>query len=152
MRFSRRQPTAAVVGILAIICSITAWAQSGEDAAIAHALDAFKGALLSGDGAPLEAVLAPELSYGHSNGQTQTRQEFIDTVVSRTLVPKYIELSDRRVIVVGDDAIVRYNFTAEAVQAGKTIPIRIGVMEVWQRRGGNWAMFAHQAYPRVASN
>lgn len=49
--------------------------------------------------------------------------------------------------VVGDDAIVRYNLTVEAAdRAGQTIPIRIGVMEVWQKRVGNWTMFAHQAY------
>jgi hypothetical protein len=69
------------------------------------------------------------------------------------LVPKSIDLSDHRVTVVGDDAIVRYNFTAEAVnRVGQTIPIRIGVMEVWQKRGGNWAMLAHQAYPRATPN
>jgi ketosteroid isomerase-like protein len=153
MRFSRRQTTAAAVGVFAIIAALPAWAQSGEEAAVTHAVDAFRQAMLAVDSAQLEALLAPELSWGHSAGQIQNRQEFIETLVSGTLVPKSIELSDRSVIVVGDDAIVRHNFTAEAVnRAGQTIPIRIGMMEVWQKRGGNWVMFAHQAYPRPKPN
>jgi ketosteroid isomerase-like protein len=150
---SRYGRTAAAVGFLAIATNVSAWTQSGEEAAVARAVDAFRGALLSGDSAQLQALFAPELSYGHSDGQVQNRQEFIDTRASGTLVPKSIELSDRRVTAVGDDAIVRYNFTADAVnRAGQAIPIRIGVMEVWQKRGGNWVMLAHQAYPRAKPN
>jgi ketosteroid isomerase-like protein len=65
------------------------------------------------------------------------------------MVPKTIDLSDRRITVVGDNAIVRHNFTAEAVNGvGQTVPVRIGMMQVWQKRGGDWVLLAHQAYPR----
>jgi ketosteroid isomerase-like protein len=150
---SRYGKTAAAFVFLAIATNVSAWAQSGEEAAVARAVEAFRRALLSGDSAQLEMLFAPELSYGHSDGQVQNRQEFIDTRAAGTLVPKFIDLSDHRVAVVGDDSIVRYNFTAEAVnRAGKTIPIRIGVMEIWQKRGGDWVMLAHQAYPRATPN
>ena len=69
------------------------------------------------------------------------------------MVPRTIDLADRRVAVVGDNAIVRHNFTAEAVnRAGQTVPVRIGMMQVWQKRSGNWVLLAHQAYPRPAQN
>jgi|SRR4051794_2272404 ketosteroid isomerase-like protein len=149
MRLSRRQTTAAAVGILAIIAVPPAWAQSGEEAAVTHAVDALRRAMLSADRAQLEALLAPELSYGHSSGKIENRQEFVDNFLSGSLMPRSIELSERRVTVVGNDAIVRHNFTAEAVnKAGQVMPIRIGMMEVWQKRGGNWVLLAHQAYPR----
>ena len=113
-------------------------------------MDTFGLALLSGDSSQLKALFAPELNYGHSDGQVQNRKEFIDTRASGTFVPNSIELSDRHITVVVVDTIVRYNFTADAVnRAGQHIPIRIGVMEVWQKRDGNWVMFAHQAYPRA---
>jgi ketosteroid isomerase-like protein len=146
-RFGR---TVAAVGFLAIATNVSAWALSGDEAAVDLAVDTFGRALLSGNSSQLEALFAPELIYGHSDGQVQTGKELIDTRASGTLVPKSIDLSDRHITVVGDDAIVRYNFTAEAVnRAGQNIPIRIGVMEVWQKRVGNWVMFAHQAYPRA---
>jgi len=153
MRISRRQTTAAAVGALVTIAALPTWAQPGEEAAVTNAVDAFRRAMLSVDKARLEALLAPELSYGHSSGKVENRQEFIDTLVSGTLVPRSIELSDRRVTIIGNDAIVRHNFTAEAVnKAGQVVPIRIGMMEVWQKRGGNWVMLAHQVYPRPTSS
>ena len=151
MRLTRRQATAATVAALATVAAPPAGAQPGDEAAVARAVDAFRGALLSYDRAQLEALLAPELSYGHSSGKVESRQEFIDGIMSRSLAPRSIELSDRRVTVVGHDAIVRHNFTADAVdKAGQAVPIRIGVMEVWQKRGDDWVMLAHQAYPRRA--
>jgi ketosteroid isomerase-like protein len=113
-------------------------------------VDAFKSAYLAVDRAQLEALLAPELSYGHATGEVETRQQFVDRLAPGVGVPRSIELSDRRVTLVGDDATVRHNFTAEAVnRTGQPVPIRISVMEVWQKRGGNWVMLAHQAYPRL---
>ena len=149
MRLARRQTIAATVAVLAATVPFSAGAQSGDEAAVTRAVDAFKSAYLAVDKAQLEALLAPELSYGHATGEVETRQQFVDRLVSGVGVPKSIELSDRRVTIAGDNAIVRHNFAAEAVnRAGQPVPIRISVMEVWQKRGGNWVMLAHQAYPR----
>jgi len=149
MRFSRRNVAAAAAGIAILIAVPSARAQPGEEAAVTRAVDAFKDALLTSDKATLEALLAPEASYGHSSSAVENRQQFIETIMAGTLVPKWIELSERQVTIVGNDAIVRHNFTAEAAnKAGQTIPIRIGLMEVWQKRGNNWMLLAHQAYPR----
>jgi len=148
MRLSRHN-IATAAGIAVLLAVPFAWAQSGEEAAVTRAVDAFKNALLSSDKTTLEALLAPEASYGHSSGTVENRQQFVESVMAGTLVPKWIELSERQVTIVGNDAIVRHNFTAEAAnKAGQTIPIRVGLMEVWQKRGNNWVLLAHQAYPR----
>lgn len=153
MRLSRRHSAAAAVGTLATVVALPAWVQPGEEAAVIHAVDALVRAMIAADRAQLEAVTAPELSYGHSSGQIENRQQFVDGVMSRDLVAKSIDLSDRRVTVVGDDAIVRHNFTADPVNRdGKTVQVRIGQMKVWQKRGGNWVLLAHQAYPRPTQN
>jgi hypothetical protein len=147
MRVLPRFTTAAASAILVLVVVLPARAQSGEEAAVARAVDAFRQAGLSADSIQFGALLAPELSYGHSNGVVQNKPELIELAM-HTLVAKSIDLSDRHVNVVGDDAIVRHTFTAELVnRKGETIPVHIGVMEVWQKRDGNWVMFAHQAYP-----
>jgi ketosteroid isomerase-like protein len=149
MRLSRRQTTAAAVGSLVAIAARPALAQSGEEAAVTRAVDALFNAMKAADPAQLEAITAPELSWGHSSGRVENRQEFLQSYVDRIMVPKTIDLADRRVAVVGDNAIVRHNFTAEAVnRAGQTVPVRIGMMQVWQKRDGNWVLLAHQAFPR----
>jgi ketosteroid isomerase-like protein len=103
------------------------------------------------DKAQLEAITAPELSWGHSSGRVENQQEWVQSFVDRVLVPKSFILSDRRVSVVGDYAIARHNFTAEAEnREGRTVPVRIGMMQVWQKRGGNWVLVAQQNYSRPA--
>ncbi len=147
---SRCRALATAVGFLA---AVPASAQSGEEAAVTRAVDALIRAMIAADKAQLEAVTAPELSYGHSSGQIENRQQFVDGVLSRSLVAKSIDLSDRRVTIVGNDAIVRHNFTADPVnREGQTVRVRIGQMQVWQKRGGDWLLLAHQAYPRPMQN
>ncbi len=155
MRLSRRRATAVAVACLAAIAAaIPVRAQSGEEAAaVARAVDALSRAMIAADKAQLEAVTAPELSYGHSSGRVENRQEFVDGLLSGNMVPRRIDLSERRVAVVGDEAIARHNFTAEAqTRAGQVVPVRIGVMQVWKNQGGEWKLLAHQAYPRPAPN
>ena len=151
MHLSRRQTTAAAVGALVTIAVFPTWAQSGEEAAVTRAVDALSHAMIAVDKAQLEALTAPELSYGHSSGVIENQQAFVDGLMSRNMVPKSIELSDRHVTIVGDTAIVRHNFTAEAEnKAGQVVPVRIGVLQVWEKRDGDWKLLAHQAYPRRA--
>ena len=153
MRISRRQTAAAVVGFLAAMAILPALAQPGEEAAVTRAVDALVRAMIAADRAQLEAVTAPELSYGHSSGRTENRQQFVDGVLSGDLVAKSIDLTDRRVTIVGNDAIVRHNFTADPVnREGQTVRVRVGQMQVWQKRGGDWVLLAHQAYPRPTQN
>jgi hypothetical protein len=153
MRISRRQTAAAVVGFLAAMAILPVLAQPEEEAAVTRAVDALVRAMIAADRAQLEAVTAPELSYGHSSGRTENRQQFVDGVLSGDLVAKSIDLTDRRVTIVGNDAIVRHNFTADPVnREGQTVRVRIGQMQVWQKRGGDWVLLAHQAYPRPTQN
>jgi ketosteroid isomerase-like protein len=154
MPLSRRRTTATVIGSLAAITILVpALAQSGEEAAVARAVDALARAMIAADGAQLEAVTAPELSYGHSSGRTENRQQFVDSLMSGNMVPRSIDLTERHVIIVGDNAIARHNFTASAVnREGQTVPVRIGQMQVWQKRNGEWVLLAHQAYPHQTPN
>jgi hypothetical protein len=42
---------------------------------------------------------------------------------------------------------VRHLFTGETVNpAGQVNPVRIGVLQVWQKRGNDWRLLARQAY------
>ena len=152
MRLSRRRTAAAAVGSLVAIAPALAQ-PAGEEAAVTRAVDALVRAMIAADRAQLEAVTAPELSYGHSSGQIENRQQFVDGVLSGNLVAKSIDLTDRRVTIVGTDAIVRHNFTADPVnRQGQTVRVRVGQMQVWQKRGGDWVLLAQQAYPRRTQN
>lgn len=146
MRISRRHVTAALAALAADGLALPAAAQAGEEAAVARAVDALTRAMVAADKAQLEALTAPQLSYGHSSGRIENQREFVDNILSRNSVFKFINLSDQTIAVVGNDAIVRHIFTAETESQGRVTPVRIGVLQVWQKQGGDWKLLARQAY------
>ncbi|NOG69952.1 nuclear transport factor 2 family protein [Roseicella sp. DB1501] len=137
----------AMAGAAMLLLPGLAHAQSDEQAQVAKAVDALTKAMIAVDKPQLEALTAEGLSYGHSAGRIETKKQFIDYLVSRESAFRTIELSDQTISIVSDEAIVRHLFTGETVSpAGKVTPVKIGVLQVWTKEGGNWKLLARQAY------
>lgn len=118
-----------------------------EKLSVAQAVDALTKAMIEVDRPRLEALTADELSYGHSAGRIENKKEFIDYLQSRASAFRRIELSDQTISLADDEAIVRHLFTGETVNpAGQTTPVKIGVLQVWRKQGGDWKLLARQAY------
>ena len=123
------------------------WAQTGEQAQVAAAVEALNKAMIAVDRPQLEALTSPALSYGHSAGRIEDKKQFIANLESRANAFRRIELSDQTIAITSDEAIVRHLFTGETVDpAGKVTPVRIGVLQVWTKDGGSWRLLARQAY------
>jgi ketosteroid isomerase-like protein len=120
-------------------------AQSGDEAAVAQAVEAFRNAMLKADRSQLEALCAAQLSYGHSGGRVETKSQFIDAATSGRSTWKVITLTDQTTEVVGDSAIVRHTLTGETERDGKTNPVKISVLMVWHKHDGKWKLLARQA-------
>jgi hypothetical protein len=42
---------------------------------------------------------------------------------------------------------VRHLMTGETVSpSGQVSPVKVGVLQVWQKQGGNWRLLARRAY------
>lgn len=137
----------AAAALLGAAATRTAHAQAGEQMAVAQAVDALSKAMLDVDRPKLEALTADQLSYGHSAGRIETKKEFVDYLVSRASAFRRIDLSDQTISLVDNEAIVRHLFTGETVNpAGQTTPVKIGVLQVWQKQGNDWKLLARQAY------
>ena len=155
MTIHRRQVAAAAlasVGVAAF-ASVPARAQAGDSAAVAEAVSNLTKAMLAADKAKLEALTSAQLSYGHSGGVVQTQAEFADVIVSKKTVYKSIVLSDQTVAVAGTSAIVRHNWVSESGPAdgSKWNVSKIGVLQVWQKQGTDWKLFARQAFAKPAT-
>ena len=57
-------------------------AQSGDEAAVAQAVEAFRNATLKADRPQFTALTAEQLSYGHSSGRVENKTQFIDAATS----------------------------------------------------------------------
>ena len=123
-------------------------AQSADEAAVAQAVDAFRNAVIAKDRGKLEALLADQLHYWHTDGRVETKSEHIADVLSKRALYKSIDLTNQIVKVTGDTAIVRHNLSAESErEGGKVQSTRVGVFMVWQKQGGSWKLLARQALP-----
>jgi hypothetical protein len=142
----------ALMGAVALLSASAvtgrnAQAQTADERAVAQAVDALTKAMLEVDKAKLEALTADGLSYGHSAGRIENKKQFVDNLLSRASAFRSINLSDQTIAVVGNDAIVRHLFTGETANpAGQVTPVRIGVLQVWQKQGAEWRLLARQAY------
>jgi hypothetical protein len=138
--------TAALLGVAAS-ANHPARAQSADERAVAQAVEALAEAMLAVDRAGLEAAAADQLSYGHSAGKIETKKEFVDAILSREAAFRKLDLSDQTISVAENEAIVRHLMTGETVSpSGQVSPVKVGVLQVWQKQGGNWKLLARQAY------
>ena len=93
MSFNRRVVTFA--GVLAFAASSRSsrlFAQSNDEAAVLAAVEALNRAMLAADRAQLEALVADQLSYGHSSGTIQTKTQFVDVIANKQTIYKSIVL------------------------------------------------------------
>jgi hypothetical protein len=112
-------------------------AQSTDVTVVEQAGETLRKLMISPDRRALEAIFADQLSYGHSDGRVQTKAEFIDALVTGKSLFKSISLFGQTISIVGDVAIVRHRFEADAV---------IKILQVWQKQTGTWRLLVRQAH------
>ena len=146
MPVTRRGLAAAASCGAALAAGPAAMAQSGDEAAVAQAVERLRTAMLAADRGQLDALIAPQLSYGHSDGRLEDKARFIDVVAGKRTVYKSATHADQSIAVAGDNAIVRHVFSTETESEGRPGSARVGVMQVWQKQGGQWRLLARQAF------
>ena len=147
MSFNRRVVTfAGVLTFAASMRSSSLLAQSNDEAAVLAAVEALSKAMLAADRAQLEALVANELSYGHSSGTIQTKTQFVDVIANKQTTYKSIVLAEQMTVLAGNDAIVRHVAAVEAEVDGKSVSAKIGVLQVWIKQDGRWKLLARQAF------
>lgn len=149
MQLERRQVIAwgvATTMALPLVAGLPAAAQSADEQAVARAVEALTKAMLDPDRAKLEPLCADALSYGHSAGRIEDKEQFIANLLAKTAAFRSINLSAQTIKLSGNEAIVRHVFDGETESQGKVTPVHIGVLQVWQRQEGNWRLLARQAF------
>ncbi len=85
------------------------------------------------------------LSYGHSNGWVETKAEMMKNIESGYLKYNSIQEDSLTVSMNGKLASVRFNAIIDVDLNGKNGTYFLKVLEVWQRKGKRWILFARQA-------
>ncbi len=133
--------------ISAILISILTFAQSKKERQVIE-----KTYLLSHtvfgtkDSMTLEDLFARKASYGHSGGKIEAREEAIAAISKNRSVYTDTAVSNLKVIIDDDVAIVRYLFKAKENKTDGTVtPLNFSMMLVWVKQKGAWRLMGRQA-------
>jgi hypothetical protein len=102
-------------------------------------------AMVKADVGALDKLLAPELSYTHSNAQVQDKGGFIADIKSGNIKYLSIEPNDVNVIVFGNTAVVTGGAAVHVLQNGTDLTIKIRYTNTQINRTGSWQMVAWEA-------
>ncbi len=114
-----------------------------DEADVLAAEDARYRAMLDADVEALGALCADELSYAHSSGIRDTKQEYLDKVRSGYYRYRRIDHPVERVTVVGDTALVAGRMTADLDVDGAPKTIDNLALAVWVRRDEGWRLLGY---------
>ena len=150
MDLSRRELAVASAVALAVpgllLSGFSGAEASADEAAVTAAVETLRKGLLEPDKAKLEQVASPQISYGHSDGRAETKEQFINGVMTRKQTVKSLAFPDLKVTVVGNAAIARHIYLAESELDGKATTTKIGALQVWQKQDGAWKLLARQGF------
>jgi ketosteroid isomerase-like protein len=129
-------------------------ADPAADEAAIRAADAQRCAAIGArDRAALSATLTEDLSYMHSTGQRDDKESYISMSIEG--IPRRVGRGDTEVLLYGDIAVVRGDYTID-IEPDAGHPggrhVDSSGLQVWRREDGTWRLFLHQgtAYPKPA--
>ena len=149
MNVSRRDAVVAgiwTLGVSGLLLGGSAGAQTADESAVTEGVEILRKGILEADRAKLAQVSSDQISYSHSDGRAESKEEFIKGVMTRKQVVKSLAFPDLKVSVVGPAAIVRHIYLAESELDGKATTTRIGALQVWQKQDGGWRLLARQGF------
>lgn len=97
------------------------------------------------DSISLDKMLLNNLSYGHSSGKVQTKQEFMHALLSGESDFVEITLTDQTVIVQNKTALVRHTLSATTNDRNVAGTVKLYILLVWSKEKEGWRLIGRQA-------
>ena len=115
--------------------------------AVKNADRAWAEATVKNDAAALQNLLADDLTYTHSNGETDTKKVYIDNLSGARKYHKIdYESLDARMYANGNAAVATAVIRIETSQKGGPVnPAHLRIVHMWVHQKGRWQLAAHQS-------
>jgi len=117
-----------------------------DEKAVASAVDSLNKYIITPNKEALANLASDNLSYGHSGGLVQNKQQFVDSLVNGQMDFQTLEGKNQTISIAGNNAIVRHQFVSSASKAGAPTTIDVGNLLIWTKENGKWKLLARQAY------
>jgi ketosteroid isomerase-like protein len=120
-------------------------AQDKKVKEVEETVSALRQAILDGDSAKLDQLTDSGLTYGHSLGKLENKQQFIHALASGESDFKTLELTDQTIVIRGKTAVVRHKLAADIKENDKFNNVKLAVMMVWVKDDKHWKLLGRQA-------
>ena len=139
-----RKP-AAVLFVLFFLVAKSSFAQI-DSIGLKNAMQQLDKALLEKDETVLRSVLHKEVSYGHSNGWIQGKNDILNDFTSGKLVYNKIENNSSAIITISKKyATVKTNTNAEGMVNNTAFKLTLHIMQFWIKTKKGWQLIARQS-------
>ena len=134
-----------VFGFLILFVVNSSFAQV-DSVGLKNAMLKLDKALLGKDEVVLRSVLHEEVSYGHSNGWIQSKNDIINDFKTGKLVYNKIENNSSAIVNISKNyATVKTNTNAEGSVNGTAFKLTLHVMQFWIKTKKGWQLIARQS-------
>ncbi len=117
-----------------------------DEAKLTTTIKEFHQALVNKNTVSINQQTDKALSYGHSNGWIETKNELIKNLETGYLSYKSIKEDSLQITMNGNMANARFIGDYEvSLNGGNMAVYHLKVLEVWVKKGNRWILFARQA-------
>ena len=142
MRWRRVTPIAVAIVLLAT----NTWsARTDAKEEILLLEDQRIHAMIAGDIDTLDRILADDLTYVHSGGQLESKEEFLGRLKSGDLKYRAMPREDVAVRILGCAAVVTGRATVDVQSKGENLTLALRFTDVYVKRAGRWQLLAWQS-------
>jgi len=139
------QKFAAVLFVLFLFTTQNSSAQI-DSVKLKNAMQQLDKALLEKDETVLRSVLHSDVSFGHSNGWVQSKNDILNDFTSGKLTYNKVENNSSAIVVISKKyATVKTNTNAEGVVNGTAFKLTLHIMQFWIKTKNGWQLIARQS-------
>jgi ketosteroid isomerase-like protein len=114
------------------------------------AMEAWRYAMTRRDAATLERLYHTDLTFGHSNGQVETKAEAIQHALTSKAAYAAIEFADLKIRLHQNLALVTGNLHVTQVTDGKSSEVPLVALYVWVRGPQGWQLIGRQSTRKIS--
>jgi uncharacterized protein (TIGR02246 family) len=135
-----------LLGVLALAAPARSQKIGGAEAELKRIEQERVSAMVKSDIAALARILSGDLTYAHSTGEIQTKDQFLESLRSSELRYEKLEEQGVQVRVIGDAAVLTGTAQVDVTPKGTAMRhLHIRWIDVYARRHGRWQMIAWQS-------
>lgn len=147
MRLYNRISLIMLTIVMTAVFSDASAQEKNASHSVEKATKALIDAMLKPNAQTLNKLASDKLSYGHSSGTIETKEQFVQTLISGASVFEEIQTTEQTVDVQDNTAIVRHILSAKTNDPGKgPATIRLGIMLTWVKSNDGWQLLGRQAF------